>query len=83
MDIIFRGIGVIEVDDKFDIFNVETTSSDIGSNKNGSGAVPELAENSIAFWLRFIPVNSKGFVTISSYAPRDIVHLKYNIIKKE
>ena len=45
MDVVFRARGVIEVDDEFDVVDVEPTCGDVGGDKNRRFATSELIQH--------------------------------------
>ena len=57
MDIILRTLRQVEIDDVFDMRNVEATRRDIGRHQNPVFLVAKLLDNAIALALRQIAVN--------------------------
>ena len=67
MDVILRVIGVIVIDNKLDIINVETSGSHVRSHEDGGGAPLELAQDPISFFLLLVSVNTHSRISISSH----------------
>lgn len=58
VDVVFRGVGVVVVDDVFDVFNVQPASSDVGGHKNGALSVSEFVQHEVTFLLRLVTVDA-------------------------
>ena len=67
VDVILRVIGVIVIDNKLDIINVETSGSHVRGHEDGGGAPLELAQDPISFFLLLVSVNTHSRISISSH----------------
>lgn len=76
MNVILRRVGIVKVDHKFNIFDIETASGDIGGDENSSRTIPELCQDSISLGLGLVTVDREGFVASSTDGAGDVVHLK-------
>ena len=61
MNVSFRFVGQIHVDDEGDIFNVDSPSGNIGCHEDRESSFLEFSQGAFTLWLRAISVDCFGF----------------------
>ena len=79
MYVVLGVVGVIEVDDEFDVIDVETTGSDVGGHQDGSEFdATEFFQGPVAFLLCLVTVNADRVPSLFLDCARDRVNLLFN-----
>src|SRR5690625_3104358 len=66
VNVCFRFVWKIEVDDHGNAFDIDAARRDIGRHQNANAAAPELAESALAGSLGFVSVDRFGTDSVSS-----------------
>jgi hypothetical protein len=64
MNVSFRFIGKVHIDDEGDIFNVDSSSGHIGCHEDRESSLFEFGQGSFTLWLRAIAVDCLGFKSV-------------------
>ena len=73
---------VVEVDDEFDVVDVESTSGDVGRDQNRR-LVPELVQHVLSLLLSLVAVNADARPLISQHPAIQLIHATFRLGKDQ
>ena len=66
MDVVFGAVGVVEVDDEFDVFDVDASRGHVGGDQHVDVGTFELVQNVFAFVLLLVTVNRRHLPSVNA-----------------
>lgn len=76
MDVILGAVGIVKVDDEFDVFDVNATSGDVRGDEDVDVGRLELVQHVLAFVLLLVAVNRRHLPSASDKS----VTIHYNSV---
>ena len=79
VDVVLAVVGIVIVDDKLDVVDVEASGGDVGGDEDGGAAALELAQHPLPLLLLLVSVDTHGRPTVFPHQPFEIENFQIKI----